>query len=207
MSHRTLLIGLSLFWVGACAGTESGGGSNTNWLRCTSDRECADGLLCVEQRCISRARAGGAVTNGGSASSGGKGGAPSVGGATSSGGEGGAPSVDGATGNGRTGGVPRVDGATSSGGAADASNRGNPGDAGIDASTDATLFFPCNVTSTTLLARAGSQVDQIAFDGGYLYFHDDSGVSRVPISGGTTVRLATFHTSGRPPEHAFVIDD
>lgn len=154
-----------------------------------------------------------ASSSGGGASSiesgtdtGGIGGASSNDGATSIGGAG-ASSHDGGTSSGGADGSSSQDGGTSSsgsGGLAEASTRRDAADAG----TDAPLVAACNVTSTTLLARSfGTNIDQILLDGGYVYFHDGGGISRVPRSGGSTEPLASFHSSAYPPEHAFVVDD
>jgi hypothetical protein len=47
-----LAIGFGLVWVAACAGTSSGGGTQTNWVECRTSEECPSLLVCVNGLCL-----------------------------------------------------------------------------------------------------------------------------------------------------------
>jgi hypothetical protein len=58
-----------------------------------------------------------------------------------------------------------------------------------------------------LLAVAQGGLDEIALDADYVYFHDGTGVYRVPKAGGPTTEVATSKSMGWPSYAAFVVND
>jgi hypothetical protein len=86
-------------------------------------------------------------------------------------------------------------------------------DAGFDAPSDASASvdaapIPCAATSepTELASLGNVAVDQIMLDDSYIYFHDNTGVSRVAKSGGRATSLASFRAPSWPDLSAFALD-
>lgn len=79
-------------------------------------------------------------------------------------------------------------------------------DAGVRESIDAAPPR-CNALTPTALATATYELDQVAVDDRYVYFHDHDGISRVSKTGGDQVLLANMTAYWWPDLQSFFIDD
>jgi hypothetical protein len=52
--QRLTALGVCFLWLFGCAGTSSGGGTQTNWVNCRTDEDCLGSQICVEEVCRDR---------------------------------------------------------------------------------------------------------------------------------------------------------
>jgi hypothetical protein len=65
----------------------------------------------------------------------------------------------------------------------------------------------CSATTTTVLAKADAELDAVAVDDAYVYFHDGTRISRVPKGGGAVEMVASVPSLGWPYVGAFILRD
>ena len=65
----------------------------------------------------------------------------------------------------------------------------------------------CTAASVTLLASTGVDLDQVALDDSYVYYHENTGIWRTAKSGGAPRQVATMTVLGWPDLAGFAVND
>jgi len=76
-----------------------------------------------------------------------------------------------------------------------------------DAAVDAPADVPVPACASGALAATGTKPDTIAIDGAFVYWHDETGVSRVPKTGGQPEVVASSPATFWPELAAFALAD